>query len=297
MPESIQKVYTIRGVLVRRDKLLDAAKPFVGRQIDATQLHALVAAFGKCLPKTIPTDILFDSLSHLLSSQLTTAAASDNAWRIAGNVDRLTSFHSVPPWSRQVLDEYVPVQILGMRRRFRFGQLRWEVTLQILAGTSTPRRIQKMWAPKFCGMLSRSFGFSKPWGEYRYEHPLQMVGMRCYVLVESSLCTAAGPGFEKLWTNDEGNEIKPHSCYSYNHELVKLRTRERSEFACPKNFPRELPCHRCIIGYDQCPLAAHAMTMTMKKCTRCDNTRPHDPELTSEICVECYDKQIRGKAQ
>jgi hypothetical protein len=293
-----EKTYSIRAVLGRRDKIVGrlASEGYIGKKAILSELHGMSVVIAKCLPEAISFDLILESLMDLAGVELTREHLKVIAWRIAGNVDRLRNFHPAVPWYRQCQEEYVPVQVVGLKRQYRKKELRIEATLQTLAGTPVPLKITKTWSPKFFGLISKSMGFSKPWGEYPYRNPLQVYGMRFYVLVEPRLCDSSGPKFEKLWMDEDARSIRPSGCVRFNQELLKLRHRTRSQFECPENYLPEFECHRCAVGRDRCPIAVHSRTFVTRRCPRCEKVAFFDPEVSERLCIDCYDEQLRGVA-
>ncbi|MCI0420750.1 MAG: hypothetical protein L0312_16240, partial [Acidobacteria bacterium] len=109
---------------------------------------------------------LEESLRHLAGELVTEQIARDTAYRLAGNLQRLTDTYAAPPWRYQLAPEWVPVRVMAARPLYRqrsnkpvFGSL---LDFEVLAGTSCPLTIRKWWSLRMCRYHARNFGFSTP---------------------------------------------------------------------------------------------------------------------------------------
>lgn len=273
-----------------KEKILDHVKvrAFIGRRVVGEELDRFARAVFSLLPKDIPWEILFESLVHLAGQTIDEDTLESEVWRLAGNIPRLRLHHVVPPWNRQTVDEMVPVQILSARRwvspRRKPGAA---FDFQVLAGTSCPAVITKFWTKRFCQLVSRRLGFSKPWGAYPFDDCYQFVNMRMYAKIEPRLCKVA-PDFEAIWEKDD--QIYPGSCIAWNKRI--LRDRERITFRCPRGFSGDIACHVCIVGQDECRAAVHDATFVKRRCEQCGKQTWFDPEQSGEICLDCQYRNL-----
>jgi hypothetical protein len=288
------RTYVLDRVFNRRERLVQLALPLVGSTLDAANFPEFVRQLGRGL-QGVPLDLVRESVLHTAGRPLTLPSLATEAWRLAGNLERLREYHAVPPWNRQVADEYVPCQVLGVtmeeRERRRFAEL----TLQVLAGTPAGLQLKKTWSSKFVALLSKSLGFAPSWtGSLYFTTPLQLPGLQFYVLLEQRLC-GAGPDFEKLWTHERSRRIRPASCLVHNRQLLALRERTTSRYPCVAGLAPNIPCYRCYAGLDRCPLATHARTFPTQFCHFCSREELFDLDLSTRMCRHCFQRRLKGE--
>jgi hypothetical protein len=289
----IQRSYVLSRVFATREKIVKFAEPLVDRQLSETDFEKLLWAFTRSLPRNIPDAVLRESLIHLAARRLSREMLVEEAWRLAGNVERLQQFHPVPPWNRQVCDEYVPVQVTGVLPQERDKREYAELTLRVLAGTPAPSVIRKTWSKKFCAWMARSLGFPRPWQPSHFEDVRQLAGLQFYALIEQRLCGTL-PVFEKVWTDAEDRKVRPPSCYDHNRTLINLRYRPLSAYPCPGKFKPAAPCHACPLGLEACPLAVHTKTFKTQWCRHCQKEAAFDSELSAVMCAKCFIGYSKG---
>lgn len=288
------RAYVLDRVFNLRDRLTQLAAAFVGETLDAERFPEFVRCLGRGLAR-VPADLVRESVLHTAGRPLTAALLAAEAWRLAGNLERLREYHAVPPWNRQAAPEYVPCQVLDValeaRERRRFAEL----TLRVLAGTPAGLQLKKTWSSKFVALLSRSLGFAPSWtGSLYFTTPLQLAGLQFYVLLEPRLC-GARPDFEKLWTHERSRRIRPASCLTHNRQLLALRERALSHYPCVAGFAPAIPCHRCYVGLDRCPLATHAQTFPTQLCHFCAREELFDLALSTRMCRRCFQRRLKGE--
>lgn len=268
---------------------------YLNKVCSGDRFDYLVDDFKRMLPSTIVRDTLYDSLLDLAGERLTKQRLFDTCWRLAGNVRRLAHRKPVPPWNRQTEMEWVPVQILGAKRkqvgRFNRG---WQYRFQVLAGTCCPMVLTRFWSQKFCSYISRFIGFSRPPSINSskpvvrlYRHPMELVGCRLNVLIDPTL-SVTEPVFNKTG-------ISPQH-FDWNRELLKYRDRLEKGYECCRGFGRNVKCYLCPIGWAECPAGTHRLNYSFSYCPRCSVEKaPFDDEVSTEICINCYEqKAVEG---
>lgn len=260
-------------------------------QLDCLQgesFYEFIEAIGRQLPGTIKTEVLLDSLLHLAGKKLTPAVLQQVAWQLAGNLPRLRAWHAVPPWNRQPVPEYVPLQIVTAKVAQLKQRPAAEFELLVLAGTPAGLTITKLWSQRFCAAISQRLGFSKPWGSHRFHHVLELVNLRFYGLLTPELC-GLRPDFAEIWYTADNRHVYPSSVLTHNRSFIRLRGRDPKHFVCPRNYPRTQPCHLCPIGQDECLAAVHDATYVQKRCGQCRRMSWFDPAHPRRtICVNCH---------
>ena len=271
--------FNLAEIIRRRDRIFRRVmEPLVGQTINGDSLDQMAVDLRRVLPDGATRDAIFESVRYLAGRQLTHVSAYQLAWRLAGNLPRLREGHPVGPWSVQHEDEWVPVQVLrcfpARDNRDRLGN---EFSFRVLAGSSCPMRIRAFWKKRVVRFVAARVGFSQPWGDYPFHKAEQLVGLRFLALVEVA----------KSRSLPEFHEIEcPQSLIDWNRKnVLRLRLRVGGE-KCPQGWRHE--CHRCAVGYEECPAATHRLNYEVGSCTQCghDNV-PFDPEEESLYCISC----------
>lgn len=290
----IKKTYSIPQVLALKNKICadHNVRGSLGELLVEEELNYFFQALRRVLPKDIPPESLLQSVRHLSGLRLTEPMLRELAWRLAGNVPRLRQGHAAPPWNRQAVSEYVPVEITSVHKLRRFGQIYAEWTGLILAGTPVGLSVTKTWSLRFCRAVSQRFGFSKPWGGHPFNDPAEFYGLRMYVLIDPQHC-GSSPGFADVWYDDDGEKIKPGSCFAYNQELIRIRYRVPGVFECPQGYPDSQHCYLCPQGTEHCLAATHPRTYEPRRCETCQTDDAYfDPAFPRRtMCVDCHQRQ------
>lgn len=247
----------------------------------------------------IPYDKVVDSLRHLAGRVLTPELAEETAHRIAGNIPNLRRGRTVVPWHVQRFYEWVPVQIMTVRKaRNSRNELGATLFVKILAGTPCPLTVMTWWSNRKCRSLSLEFGFSRisrrrqvlpP--KYPYSDPAQLVQMRFLALVDPTRSEK-----EPVLTEIEF----PPALHLWNRGVLQRRFRESGVFNCPLGLPLTFNCHQCPVGYGRentkpCAAACHRYSYEEKPCPVCSNQDAlWDKEIPANMCVNCYTMSVYG---
>lgn len=230
------------------------------------------------LPSGATYDAVFESVRYLAGRRLEPLEAYRLAWRLAGNIPTLRTGRSVLPWAIQQEDEWVPLEatraVLSKDYRGRPG---YDFVFRVLAGSPCPMKIRAFWRSGVAHYVSRQVGFSAPWGKYPFARATQLVGLRLIGRIEA----------ERSSVRPEFHEIEcPQSMGNWNRiNVLRLRLRVDGE-RCPRGWPHA--CHRCALGYDQCPAATHYRTYEKGSCEGCMlPDQLFDPEDPSPHCNSC----------
>lgn len=247
----------------------------------------------------IPYDKLADSLRYLAGRILTPELAEEAAHRIAGNLPNLRRGMRVVPWHIQRFYEWVPVQIMGVRKaRNGRNEMGAMLSIKILAGTPCPMTILTWWSNRKCRHLSREFGFSCPPGKrqllppkYPYSDPAQLVQMRFSALVDPTKSDR-----EPVLTEIEF----PPALSEWNRGVIRRRFREEGVFDCPLSLPVTFGCHHCPMGYgleneSPCAAACHRYDYDERPCPVCGEEKAlWDREIPANMCVNCHVRSVYG---
>lgn len=269
---------SVPSVIAARDKICAGLVDHVGTQPIGAEFDRFVEDLTGLLPANISQAIVYESLAHLLGQELLPALIRENAWRLAGNIQKLKEAQVIYPWQGQGEPEWVPVQVMEADYTKTWkGESAFQYKLKILAGSSCPLFTFKTWTIKACSYIARSIGFSAPWKEFAFHDGHELVSMRFLAEIEAKYCKDNRPGFEKINC--------PDSLERWNKEILKARA--HIEPPCPYGFTHY--CFKCPVGYDQCKAGVHPKTYELKMCSICDDETNHDPGR-GMTCVQCKDK-------
>jgi len=247
---------------------------FTGDEVVGERFDHFVRRTKALLPAYVPRKYIEESMTYLAGETLNRSKIDALAWRLAGNLHTLKT-QPVTPWVRQPVAEWVPAQIMSLRRDHSRSIPSYISRVQVVAGLSCGMVIEKSWTVGFCKYLTKFLGFTKLSGKYPMHDMFEIVSMRFLAYIEPGLCSKL-PGFRSV-------EV-PWTLREHNRALITLRRRDRSP--CPRKF--SWPCHKCPVGYVECPAGCHRETYTFRRCSACEEEEaPFDPELQSDFCVNC----------
>jgi hypothetical protein len=246
-------VFRLNGVYDLRDKIYMAIDSYFDGDITGAAFEDLVSTITTQIPKA-KYSAVYESVKHLAGTDFTPAAGFEIAWRLAGNAKKLQQGVMVPPWCGQVADEWVPLQVRqykpfvredGKGNRIPGGLFR----MRILSGTPCPMLVSRFWSAKFCKLLSSRLGFTAPWNQCPYVHPMQLVNLHLAGKMSVKWSRPGHPTFREAWCTD--------SMLKSNRDI--LRKRFRIGWRCPHGYHHY--CHQCRVGYNDCPAGCHPNTI------------------------------------
>lgn len=289
LAEAINRRYSVPRILLLRRKLLTAQAPFLTKPLATAGFQAWVQALTKALPREMPALTIRESLEPSAGRVLTPALQQAVAWRLAGNQQLLIRGDRVYPWVRQPYSEWVPAQVLRVRRsRSNNGRVGQDVYLRLMAGLAAGWIVNRFWTDAVCRLVACKIGFSR-WPpspksskphRRAYNHPSELVSTRLEVLLEPRYCAPRLPGF---WEWREASAL-----VSWNRSQLEFRDRLDDAHACPYDQPATLPCYRCPIGSGNCRAACRPLDLTFGPCPRCKKPEvPFDPAVPSLVCMIC----------
>ena len=253
--------------------------------VDGESLNGLVRSLRRAVTGT-NRDAVYESLRTLIGARLDYRLCYEYAWRFSGNINKLREGEPVRPWTAQREDEWVPVQVLTCwPAKNKYRKIGRDIRFRALAGTPCPMELETFWTKGATSYVSTLLGFSRFEGPYRMQSQSDIVGLRMLVRIDA-LLSRGQPVFK---------EVKcPPSLVNWNRELV-LKLRFRHGMRCPRGWHH--PCHRCAIGYKECPAATHKETFEVGHCTACRSENAiYDPEMASGVCRECTIKKRMSNA-
>lgn len=269
-----QATFSYQRIKARRDKLFSRAlRPYIDAHIVGTVVYDMSKDIMAELPETAVRAAVFDSVRALAGTTLTSAAAGELAWRLAGNVDKLIDGLPVLPWTRQISDELVPVCVINVRPYFRKNNSGQLLSCRAIAGTPCPMMFTQFLSDGNCRAISRALGFSAPWGQYPYSSPLQFVNLLFFAHVEADRSREM-PYFSRVSASS--------SMIKANRQLLEVRCRA---IPCPQGYDH--PCAVCWVGHDVCEYGVHPRTYESRYCENCKINGFFDPADNGLMCVRC----------
>ena len=261
-----------------------------------SDFERLVELIYEVLPYDVPYWTLRESVRELAGVTLTKTRIDQAVWRVAGNMPHMrTAEKPVAPWEVQTIPEWVPAQIISSRPgRNRYGNVGQHFTLQILAGSPCPLRIEKFWTARYCRFVARYLGFTGklpgPYSDrlprFYYRHPTEFVTLRLWLLIEPEL-SEKEPGFRRV--DCRGRILE------WNKKQMQRRDRLDEGYRCPKGYSH--CCYQCPVGLDACAAATHRQSWYKDACTNCEKRRWHDPGLSTELCIRCYLRAVLSRKE
>lgn len=268
------KAFSYQRVINLRDKIYNSAfRSYIDRTVSREVIYNLHDVLLTCLPQSVSRGAVFETIRVLSGKQFTQKAAATLAWRIAGNVNLLIADTPVLPWTRQVENERVPIRLEHVDKTKRRNISGFTFHCRALAGTPCTMLFPEFVSDRSCAAISRTLGFSAPWGPYPFTTPAHFVNLMFFAHVDAERSRRT-PAFTQVTASS--------SMVAANRRLIAVRCRATP---CPLAF--EHACEHCYFGYDQCDFATHAQTYVTQYCATCNMDSFFDPATQSSTCLRC----------
>lgn len=276
----MQKKVNIKRVFKSRDKLFQAISPYIDFDIAADTLKNLTDDLYKVLPNNASYDALFESCRAIAGVTLTRPIAAEFVWRLAGNMELLLHGKPVIPWTRQIVDEWLPVQIMHVDPAFRRGAHGQLIRFRAISGRFCPGVFEQFVSRGACVAMSRIAGFSFA---MPLANPVHFTGLRFLVHIDAAR-SIEQPQFDQT---DCTSSMK-----AYNKKIIAIRLRRKP---CPRNF--EHACDVCPVSADSCLASVFLRGLTARYCNTCNQIRYFDTSRSEELCFSCWmDKRVKRTA-
>ncbi len=280
-------------ILTRREILVEALRELKNHKLVRDRFERLIEICMNNAGIAEPDYETFEqSVLYLAGRRFKESLIKTLAYRLAGNVDRLRHKLITPPWRRQQVAEWVPVQAVAVHR---VAHDRWgvaaRITLKILAGTPCPMTARVRWSFKRCRYVASELGF-RQYGKkkddpapFPYARPEELTTMRWEMLVDPDL-SEGDPYLTEV-------RYKP-ALQDWNK--AQLRRRMRIDFTCMAGHPLGFPCSQCAVGYVNCPAATHRENWLIKGCRECQRPGQFwDLDQCRDSCIECYMRSLHKR--
>jgi hypothetical protein len=272
------KGFSLRRMLARRDQVfLRALRPYIAARLVGDTIRDIANDIAAELPQTVSRDALFESVRVLAGTTLSQRDAKDLAWRLAGNIDQLIAGRPVLPWVRQISNEVIPVRAERIRYEKRRDIPGYTLFCRALAGAPCPMVFPQWLSNRSCKAISRTLGFSAPWGLYPYSAPLHFVNLVFFAHIEANKSNET-PYFKQV---SASSGLKAE-----NKTRIAVRTRA---LPCPRGYTHE--CVKCWVGYNECPAAIYPRTLVQRECSSCASVAYFEPDDESTMCIGCRNAQ------
>ncbi len=266
--------FSYNRLRARRDKIVSRAlRPYISVRIIGHTVYDICNDIMAELPATVPQSAVYDSVRALAGTELTQKIAADFGWRLAGNLEQLTAGIPIVPWTRQLAAEPVPVCVDGVRPFYRKKTPGYLLACRAVAGTPCAMLITQFLSKASCSAISRTLGFSAPWGMYPYSTPQHFVNLLFFANIEADKSYST-PYFSTVTASS--------SMVKENRTILSVRCRA---MPCPKGYKQA--CADCWVGYDQCQHAVHSHTYVARYCAACNAESFFDPQDPGALCTQC----------
>lgn len=277
----MKKRLSISRIFKQRDKLFLTIRPYIEIKLVADTFQDFVTDLYRVLPNHVSHDALFESCRLLAGEKLNRKTAAEFAWLLAGNIDLLISGVPVARWTRQISDEWVPVQVVRVDPAKRRAKSGYVFQCRALAGSYCPHVFDQFLSRGSCAAISRIVGFSK---SRPYTTAAHFTNLRFWAFIEAHRSTE-GLHFQQV-------DCAP-AMLSRNRKIIGLRTRA---IPCPRAF--EHPCEFCVLGVDSCLGSIFQKQLELLPCDKCGTDSYFDVTRSSDMCLACWQsrqaKQIAG---
>jgi hypothetical protein len=270
-----QKLPSFRRAIKYRDALFQRLSPYVNTTLTGVTLKDFFDDVMQVLPARVGKDAVFETVRSMAGVHFDIKTARTFAWRTGGNIDRLIRNKPVAPWTRQIADEWVPIQIINVEHmhgneKFFGGYL---LTCAVMAGSPCAIRFTQLTSKNACRAIALASGFTGRRGDYPFAYPEYLTQIIFYGLI-SAQKSEQKPHFTEV--------RKSSSAIKYNRTFLDVRYRKQP---CPRDLPHE--CRSCIFGSLDCFAAPRAVSMVKKACERCLQETYFETKRIGLTCTAC----------
>ena len=313
-------VFTLTKIKLLQEKLANnVLQHYEQKRLTGSDFKDFVHVVHTALPR-VRYSVLLNSIQHLAGQLITPVVNKEVSWRLAGNLHYLLKGIVIPPYSRQLFPEWIPVQVWDIERKLGWKYLGdkknsikvekqdIEMDLFVLAGTPAgcTLKFTRDTNDFRCREVKSMLGFThydkRLWNRYfagDNNYPMQdirqLVKMRFFVYLDPQVSKAgeAAYGLEKTKTKKQYEPGYGLNCSTTMRKWNRtvMQRRERQNFQCPKGYELSVvPCHRCEVGFDYCLAGCHSKTYNKKFCPECKTVACFSND-TAEWCVDCVTKK------
>lgn len=271
-----QKLVSFRNAIKYRDIIFGRIRPYIDTTLVGQTFRDFFDDVFSALPPTVVKDSVFESVRLLAGTTLDCRTASAFAWRLGGNTHTLIAGNTVVPWTRQINDEWVPLQIDAAEQYTNTKKNKPGYILHcvVLAGSPCPLKFSQFVSRPACVAVARASGFTSRRGKMPFVYHEYLTKMIFYALIDAQR-SEMKPYFTKVRHSS--------SAVNANRQILNIRYRVDQ---CPQSFPHE--CRDCVLGYGDCPAAIRAKRLERKMCPTCNAETYFEDRGTFSVCVACH---------
>lgn len=271
-----QKLVSFRNAIKYRDIIFSRARPYIDTTLIGQTFRDFFDDIFGALPPTVSKDAVFESVRLLAGTIFDHRTAASFAWRLGGNLHTLIAGNAVAPWTRQIQDEWVPLQIdyLVPYTNTKKKKPGYIFNCVVMAGSSCPLKFSQFVSKPACYAVARASGFTSRRGKIPFVYPEYLTKMVFYALIDAQR-SEERPYFTKVRASS--------SAISHNRQILDIRYRVEP---CPRSFSHE--CRNCVLGYNECPAAIRPTRLEKKMCPTCNEETYFEDRGAFSICVVCH---------
>lgn len=256
-----------------RDQILVRIRPYIDITLTGQTFIEFFADVFAVLPQTVSRDAVFESLRLLAGTTLNYREALAFAWRLGGNIHRLSAGETVHAWTQQLVDEWAPIQINTVEPFIRKNKPGYLLHCVVLAGSPCPVKFTQFVSRPASTAIARSCGFTSRRGKRPFFYPEYLTSLVFYGLIDA-VKSDVKPRFTKV-----RHSAAAKSC---NKQLLDIRYRT---VPCVRNYQHE--CRHCVLGYDECPAAIRKVALRLQPCNRCAKETYFELRSFGYCCIVC----------
>ena len=271
-----QKLVSFRTSIKYRDILFQRVRPYIDTTLIGQTFRDFFDDVFSALPPAVVKDAVFESVRLMAGTIFDSRTAANFSWRLSGNIHTLTAGNIVAPWTRQIKDEWVPLQIdaIAPYTNTKKKKPGYILNCVVLAGSPCPFKFSQFVSKSACFAVARASGFTSKRGKLPFVYPEYLTKLVFYGLIDAQR-SEEKPYFTK---------VRPSSAaINCNRQILDIRYRLSP---CPRSFTHE--CRNCVLGYNECPAAVRAQRLELKMCLTCNTETYFEPRGSFSVCVVCH---------
>lgn len=268
-----EKLVSFRTAIKYRDLLFTRLAPYVGTTIVGQTFKDFFDDVYDVLPKSVSHDAVFESIRLLAGTQFDRKSAAAFCWRMGGNIHTLIGGGVVVPWTRQVRDEWVPIQIDSLEPFMRKNKAGYLFHCIVVAGSPCPVKFSQFVSRAACFAIGRSSGFTSRRGRMPFVYPEYLTKLIFYGLIDAQR-SEEKPYFTKVRNSS--------AAVTHNRQILDIRYRLQP---CPRDYQHD--CKQCILGYDACMAAIRPQRLQLMMCSVCNKETYFEQRSVGLVCLAC----------
>lgn len=267
------KLISFRNAIKYRDNIFRRIRNYLDTTLVGPTFRDFFDDVLNALPPSVSKDAVFESVRLFAGTHLDYRTAANFAWRLGGNTPTLIDGGTVVPWTRQIKDEWVPLQIDALEPYIKKDKPGYMFNCVVMAGSPCPIKFSQFVSKSACMAVAKSSGFTSRRGKMPFVYHEYLTKLIFYGLIDA----------QKSETRPYFTKVRPSSsAFAHNRQILHIRYRVE---ACPKSFQHE--CRHCVLSYKDCIAAVRHTRLEKKQCPTCNKETYFETRGTVFICMEC----------